>query len=135
MMHCARDLNFTFHPLSSMHRELFVDSFAAYVKHAPFMRMVHDCMLTYRSPDHDLTVSMPVRPALRGSHINMQASHPSYTTFTAMHHRTSNPQRSHHNVEVEPGWTGCFWPGVYASIWINVCILFICDMLIPCPVH
>jgi len=116
MMHCARGLKFMFHTLSSMHKELFVDSFAAYVKHAPFMRMVNDCMLTYRSPDYHLTVSMPVRPALRGSHIIMQASHPSYTNFTAMHHRTSNPQWSYHNVQVEPGWTGCFWPGVCVNM-------------------
>ena len=34
MMHCARGLKFTFHPLSSMYKELFVDRFAAYVKHA-----------------------------------------------------------------------------------------------------
>jgi len=28
-----------------------------------------------------------------------------------MHQRTSNPERSHHKVQVEPGWTGCFGPG------------------------
>ena len=86
--------------------------FAAYFKNAPFMRMVNDCMLAYRSPDYDPTVSMPVRPALRGKYVIIQASHPLYTNFTAMLQRTSNPLGSHHNVQVEPCWTGCFWPGL-----------------------
>ena len=98
--------------LQNMRLELFVDSFAAYFKNAPFMRMVNDCMLTYRSPDYDPTVSMPVRPALRGKYVIIQASHPLYTNFTAMLQRTSNPLGSHHNVQVEPCWTGCFWPGL-----------------------
>ena len=97
--------------LQNMRLELFVDSFAAYFKNAPFMRMVNVCMLTYRSSDYDPTVSMPVRPALRGNHIIIQPLHPLYNNFSAMLQRTSNPQGSHHNVQVEPCWTGCFWPG------------------------
>jgi hypothetical protein len=92
-----------------MRTELFLDSFAAYFKHAPFMRLVNECMLTYSSPDYKLPTS--VRPALRGSHIILQSSHSLYTNWAAMVQRTSAPHMSRHDVQIEPGWTGCFWPG------------------------
>ena len=96
--------------LDNMRQELFINSFAAYFKHAPFMCMVNTCMLTYHSPDYLPTVSVPVRPAVRGSHVIMQPMHPLYANWTAMLQRTSKVHLSHHNVQVEPCWTGCFWP-------------------------
>jgi hypothetical protein len=97
--------------LHNMKQHLFLDSFSAYFKHAPFMRMTNECLLTYRSPDYLPEFAFPLRQARRGPHIIVQTLHPLYTNWAAMLQRTSTPHTTHHNVQVEPCWTGCFWPG------------------------
>jgi hypothetical protein len=74
------------------------------------MGMVNTCMLFYHSPDYLPTISSPVKPAVRGSHVFLQPMHPLYANWTAMLQRTSNMHLSHHDVQVEPCWIGCYWP-------------------------
>jgi hypothetical protein len=97
--------------LHDMQHHLVFYSLAAYSKHAPFMRMTDECLLTYRSPDYLPEIAVPLRPAARGSHIFIQTLHPLFANWAAMLQRTSATHLSHHNVQVESCWEDSFWPG------------------------